>query len=105
MRHLATFAIEQSLFGHDGVLMWRVSEADQADRDLNRDMDTDDSIVALMDMATGQWSITGYATITDYLWPVSRGGVFAVSEMDQGGRDVNNNGRADDDVVVLVRKK
>lgn len=97
--------VEQSLVGNEGLLMWRVSEADQGDKDLNRDMDTDDSIVAIMDMATGQWSITGYATSVDPLWPVARGGIFALSEMDQGERDVNNDGETDDDVVILIRKK
>lgn len=97
--------VEQALLGNEGTLIWRVSEMDQADRDLNRDMDTDDSIVAVMDMATGHWSVTGYATMLSEMWPVARGCVFALSEMDQGGRDINNDGEMDDDVVVMLRKK
>lgn len=97
--------VEQTLTGSEGSLMWKVLESDQGDRDLNRDGDTDDSIVALMDMATGNYSITGYATFVDEMCPVLRGGVFAVSETDQGGRDLNGDREMDDDVVVLVRKR
>jgi hypothetical protein len=97
--------VEQNIIGHEGVLFWKVLESDQFNRDLNRDGDTDDSIVAMMDMNTGMYAITGYATSVDEMCPTSKGGVFAVSESDQGGRDLNGDGETDDDIVVLLRKR
>jgi hypothetical protein len=51
------------------------------------------------------YAITGYATSVDEMCPTSKGGVFAVSESDQGGKDLNSDGETDDDIVVLLRKR
>jgi hypothetical protein len=96
--------VEDTLTGSEGVLGWTVLEEDQGNRDLNRDGDTDDSIAAVMDMKTGQYTITGYA-IYESIAVGSRGGAFGVDEEDQGGKDLKGDRDTDDEVVFLARLK
>lgn len=88
----------------EGTLAWRVLEADQFDRDLNRDADTDDSIVFVMDLAKGTFGSTSYAG-GQYLRATARGAGFAVLEVDQGNRDLNMDKDLDDEIMHFARKK
>lgn len=95
-------AVDGDLVEGGGTLVWRTLESDQFNRDLNGDRDTDDSVVFVMDLKTTNWSCTRYAG-AEYLCATDRGVGFAVSEADQGNRDLNGDGDTDDDVVHLAR--
>lgn len=97
-------AVDGDLVANEGTLAWKVLEGDQFDRDLNRDGDTDDLILCVMDLATGSYAATGWAC-GDYVCPTSRGVGFACLEEDQGSRDLNGDKDTDDEIVQLARKK
>lgn len=98
------YAVDGDLACAEGTLVWRVLEIDQFDRDLNRDQDTDDSIVMVMDLARNAIASTGLAG-GEYLCATARGAGFAVPEADQGDRDLNGDKDTDDEVMFLVRVK
>jgi hypothetical protein len=98
------YAVDGDLACAEGTLGWRVLEQDQFDRDLNRDGDTDDSIVFLMDLNRGRFGSTGHAG-GEYLHVNARGAGFAVLELDQGERDLNNDKDLDDEVMHIARIK
>lgn len=98
------YTVDGDLSCSEGTLAWHVLEADQFDRDLNRDGDTDDSIVFVMDLEKTSYASTGLAG-GEYLCTTSRGASFAVSEVDQGDRDLNGDKDDDDDILHLIRLK
>lgn len=96
------YSMDGDLFAGDGVLAWKVLESDQANRDFNRDMDTDDSILHVMDAATGVTSSTGWAC-GDHMIVTARGVAFSTFEADQGDRDLNADGDTDDEIIQFAR--
>lgn len=98
------YTVDGDLSCAEGTLAWRVLESDQFDRDLNRDGDTDDSIVFVMDLEKMTYGSTGLAG-GEYVCSTSRGASFAVSEVDQGDRDLNGDKDDEDDILHIVRLK
>jgi len=98
------YTVDGELACAEGTLAWHVLEVDQFDRDLNRDGDTDDSVVFVMDLAKGTFGSTGFAG-SEYLHANARGVSFAVLETDQGNRDLNNDKDVDDEIIHFARKK
>jgi len=98
------YTVDGDLSCAEGTLAWRVLESDQFNRDLNRDGDTDDSVVFVMDLDKMTFASTGLVG-GEYLCTTSRGASFAVSELDQGDRDLNGDKDDDDDVTHIVRIK
>lgn len=95
-------AVDGDLHAAEGRLAWKCLESDQANRDLNRDGDTDDSVLFVLDAATGALSATGLA-VTDSIVVTARAVVCGVLESDQANRDLNMNGDAEDEVVHVAR--
>ena len=98
------YTVDGELGCAEGTLVWRVLESDQFNRDLNRDGDTDDSVALVMDLEKMSYVSTGLAA-GEYLCATARGASFAVSEVDQGDRDLNGDKDDDDDVLNIVRIK
>lgn len=96
------YSVDGDLNYRDGYLAWTTLEADQGNRDLNRDGDSDDSVLFVVDVAAGQIAPTGYAC-TDAVCVTNTGVGFAVPEADQANRDLNMNGTKEDDVVHVAR--
>jgi hypothetical protein len=96
------YTVDGDLIVAENVLAWRVLEADQGDRDLNRDRDADDSVLFVMDLTTGAFSSTAHAA-GEYLCPTARGVAFVVPELDQGEKDLNMDRDADDEVLHIAR--
>jgi len=90
------------LYAAEGVAAWMMSEADQGNRDFNRDRDMDDDILCVLDFATGAFTAAATAT-SDHVTPTSRGVAFGVYEIDQGDRDLNMNMTTDDEVLHVAR--
>ncbi len=86
----------------DGYLAWKVLESDQGNRDRNRDGDTDDSILAAMDLRTGATTVSTLA-VSDSLFVSASGIAFSTFESDQGERDLNMDGDAEDEILQIAR--
>jgi hypothetical protein len=95
-------AIDGDPVAGEGYLAWKVLEADQGNRDLNRDKDTDDSVLFVMDLSTGAFANTGYAC-GDAIAPTALGIGFSTFEADQGERDINMDGDTDDEILQVAR--
>lgn len=95
-------ALEGELAAAEGVLAWKMLESDQNNRDLNRDRDTDDSILCVMDLASGAFVVTNLAA-SENIRVTAKGVALGIYEADQGERDLNMNGNADDEVLHLLR--
>jgi hypothetical protein len=105
VKHAVTntrWAVDGDLVTGDGYLAWKVLEADHGNRDLNRDQDTDDSILFVMDLATGAHTSTGWAA-GDSITVSAAGIGFTCFEADQGERDLNGDGDADDEILMVAR--
>lgn len=96
------YAVDGELASGEGMVAWKVLEADQGNRDINRDGDTDDSIACVLDLATGSFGVTGWAA-SDSLAVCQRAAVFGCPEIDQGNKDLNGDGDTDDEVLVVAR--
>ena len=86
------------------LLAFSVSEADQGNRDLNGDGDTDDEIVTIYDAATGRLVTTRQAC-SDTIVTSARAAVWLTSEADQGNHDLNGDGDTDDMVCQYYRMR
>lgn len=95
-------AVDGDLAVGDGYLAWKILEGDQGSRDLNRDGDTDDSILAAMDLVSGATVVSSQAT-ADSLFVSSFGVAFSTFEADQGERDLNMDGDTDDEILQVAR--
>ncbi len=96
------YAVDGVLVAEGDLLAFRVAEIDQGDRDLNRDGDPDDMVLAVAHLPTNSVSMTGYAA-SEYLHVADAWISFGVLEIDQGDRDLNGNGNPDDEVLHLAR--
>jgi hypothetical protein len=96
------YSMDGDMFSGDGVLAWKVLESDQGNRDNNRDMDTDDSVLHVMDIAVGETTSSGWAA-GDHLIVSARGVAFSTFEADQGDRDLNADGDTDDEIIQFAR--
>ncbi len=83
------------------VLVFLVSESEQAGTDLNGDGDAADNVVHILDPATGVIVNTGFAGAAPL---ASNDGfaAFVVPEADQGGTDLNGDGDASDRILAVV---
>jgi hypothetical protein len=95
-------AIDSDLTSGEGIVVFRVSETDQFNRDINRDGDADDSIVHVLYGATGGIASTN-GSGTDFLSATARAVTFAMPEADQGNRDLNGDGDTEDTIVQVAR--
>lgn len=100
----SAYAADGDLNAAGGLLAWKVLEADQYDRDLNRDADTDDSILFVMDLATNTFGSTATAA-SEYVLITARSVGFPCPEGDQGNRDINLDQDTDDEVLQVARLK
>jgi hypothetical protein len=85
-----------------GAVGFLVSEDDQGHRDRNGDGDEADKVAAVWDPATGATTNLGLAGLASAGHSGSAGDgrlALTVVEADQGGRDLNQDGDADDNVV------
>lgn len=98
----AEWAVDAVLEAGEGYLAWSVLEEDQGNQDLNRDRDTEDSILFVLDLSTHSLSPTSTAT-TDYVAVTSLGVAFSTPEFDQGNRDLNMDGDTEDEIVQVAR--
>ena len=96
------YSMDGDLFAADGYLAWKVLESDQGNRDYNRDMDTDDSILHVMDVSNAATSSTGWAC-GDPMIVTARGVGFSTFESDQADRDLNADGDTDDEIIQFAR--
>jgi hypothetical protein len=83
-------------------LAWTVLEADQANRDLNRDGDVDDSIVFVMELTGHSIYSTGTCS-ADYLCLTGQAVAFSTPEEEQGRRDLNMDRDTEDSVLQVGR--
>lgn len=97
-------AVDGDLVVSEGYLAWKVLEADQGNRDLNRDMDMEDSVLYAMDLSTNGFATSSYAS-GDSLAASGLAIAFTVPEADQGGRDLNMDRDAEDDILHIARYK
>jgi hypothetical protein len=97
-----TWAVDGELNVGDHYMAWKVLESDQAEKDLNRDMDTDDSVLYVMDLATNAISPSAVAA-SDNVAVSVRGVSFGCIESDQGDRDLNGDGDVEDEVLQIAR--
>jgi hypothetical protein len=95
-------AADGDLAAGDGFLAWKLLESDQGNRDLNRDGDTDDSVLAAMDLSTNAATPSSVAA-ADSLFVSSAGVAFSTFEADQGERDLNMDGDTDDEILQVAR--
>jgi len=95
-------AADGDLYGGGQYLAWTCLEEDQYNRDQNRDGDTDDSIVYVMDVTTLAVSGTQYAA-SDSICVSGTAFAFATPEEDQGARDLDGNGSNEDEVLHIAR--
>lgn len=86
------------------VLAFRVVESDQGDRSLNGDRDTDDDVLYVVDTAaTPIRAVSPQQAANDLISISTRCVAFTTNEDDQGERDLNADGDAEDDVVQVYR--
>jgi hypothetical protein len=86
------------------LLAFSVPEADQGERDLNGDRDSDDEVVYIYDAAASKLMTTRTASF-DVISASPRAAAFFCSESDQGERDLNGDRDTDDDVCLYYRLK
>lgn len=98
------YAVDGDMHVGAGRLAWNVLESDQGNKDLNRDGDTDDSVLFIIDLATDAIAFTSTASV-DRAVVTNEAVGFAVPESAQGNHDLNGNGNMDDDVVHVARFK
>jgi hypothetical protein len=90
-------------FAFTGTLLaFTIVEEDQGNLDLNGDRDTDDEIVHVYDAGSGRLMNTRQACL-DIIATSDRAAAFFTSEYDQGVRDLNGNGNADDNICQVYR--
>ncbi|MBI3909973.1 MAG: hypothetical protein HY320_03455 [Armatimonadetes bacterium] len=94
----------EAIAGEGARVAFGVLEADQGDRDLNGDRDTDDVVLGIVEvtLSAPRSQIIPLAC-GEVLAVGSRAVAFTVPEVDQGDLDLNGNGNADDDVLHLLR--
>jgi len=88
---------------------WIAFGVDEEQRDLNGDGDAQDTVLHLADLRSMTVVNLGAAISADLTdseddWPVAISGdliAYQVSEAEQGGQDLNNNGATGDDVLFL----
>lgn len=95
-------AIDGDLHVGEGLAAWKVLEADQGMRDLNRDGDTDDAVLVVLSLAGGPPTVTAIAC-ADSIQVATGAVAFSVLELDQGERDLNGDGDADDEILHVAR--
>jgi len=95
-------AVDGDLRAGEGFLAWKCAESQQGERDLNRDGDTDEAILYVLNLATNAVSSTGMAA-GEYTCVTARGVGFATLESDQGNRDLNADRDTDDEVLQIAR--
>ena len=96
-----TWAVDGEYASGSHYLAWKTLESDQGDRDLNRDGDTDDGILFVMDLATNGIASTGSAA--ENVAVTSAGVPFGCPETDQGDRDLNSDGDTADEILQVAR--
>lgn len=95
-------AVDGAYVVGDSVLLFTL-EANQGNRDLNGDRDADDSIAHLFYPATGRAFNTTFSYSGDEAIAISGTRVaFTMIEADQGERDFNGDRDAEDTVAVVV---
>lgn len=84
------------------LLAFSIVEEDQGKLDLNGDRDTDDEIVHVYDAGSGRLMNSRQACL-DIIATSDRAAAFFTSEYDQGVRDLNGNGNAEDNICQVYR--
>jgi hypothetical protein len=94
-------AVDGNLMAAEGYLAWRVREADQFCRDLDRDGDLEDSILFVLDLSSHALGSTS-ACAGDSIAITASGVAFVTPEADQG-RDLNLDRDMDDEILQIAR--